>query len=143
MNDSRQVPISPGLFTWPSDRPRLLGSRCADCGNITFPRADCCPKCGAETLTEIDLESKGTLWTWTSQSFRPKPPYKAGDTEETFKPYYVGYVELPGQVMVESRLLVDDETRLKIGMPMELEIVKYREDGDREIMIYAFRPVGA
>lgn len=67
----------------------------------------------------------------------------AGDTEETFKPYYVGYVELRDQVMVESRLLVEDETQLKIGMPMALEILKYRDDGDCEIMIYAFRPLSA
>lgn len=140
MNGIRQVPIASGLFTWPSDHPRLLGSRCTECGIYTFPRTDCCPQCGLETLAEAELANQGTLWTWTSQSFRPKPPYNAGDTDETFKTYYVGYVELPGQVMVESRLLVDDETQLKIGMPMTLEIVKYRQDGDREVMIYAFRP---
>jgi len=143
MNEIRQVPIAPGLFTWPSDHPRLLGSQCAGCGIYTFPRTGCCPKCGLETLADTELANRGTLWTWTSQSFRPKPPYDAGDTDETFKTYYVGYVELPGQVMVESRLLVDDETQLKIGMPMALEIVKYRQDGDREVMIYAFRPLSA
>lgn len=143
MNASRQIPIAPGLFTWPCAQARLLGSRCEACTSITFPQAACCPKCGAETLAPIELADRGTLWTWTSQGFRPKPPYNAGDTEETFRPYYVGYVELPQQVMVESRLLVDDETALKIGMPMALEIVRYRQEGDAEIMIYAFRPLGA
>lgn len=143
MNDSSKVPIAPGLFTWPCAQPQLLGSRCAGCGIVTFPQTGCCPKCGLEAMAETALATEGTLWTWTSQSFRPKPPYNAGDTEETFKTYFVGYVELPGQVMVESRLLVDDETQLKIGMPMALEIVKYRQDGEHEIMIYAFRPLSA
>ena len=143
MSECTQIPIAPGLFRWPSDRPRLLGSKCAQCANTAFPQTPCCPKCGSATLVESELADQGTLWTWTSQSFRPKPPYNAGDTDETFKTYYVGYVELPGQVMVESRLLVGNETQLKIGMPMALEIVKYRQDGDREIMIYAFRPFGA
>lgn len=143
MNDNKQIPIAPGLFTWPAAHPALLGSHCTGCGNMTFPQAACCPKCGLEKLTKAELATQGTLWTWTSQSFRPKPPYNAGDTEESFKTYYVGYVELPGQVMVESRLLVDDETQLKIGMSMALEIVKYRTDGENDIMIYAFRPLAA
>jgi len=51
------------------------------------------------------LERTGTLYTWTVQGFRPKPPY-AGP--EGFEPYGVGYVELPGEVRVEARLTVAD-----------------------------------
>ena len=29
---AEQVAIEEGLFTWPSDDPRLLGSQCQDCG---------------------------------------------------------------------------------------------------------------
>ena len=34
---AEQVAIEEGLFTWPSDDPRLLGSQCQDCGAIIFP----------------------------------------------------------------------------------------------------------
>ena len=39
------------------------------------------------------LPSRGTLWTWTTQGFEPKPPF-VPDGE--FEPYAVGYVEFSG-----------------------------------------------
>lgn len=142
MPTPRRVPIAPGLFTWPSDDPHLIGSECGSCLNVGFPAQSSCPKCGAPSERRIRLAKTGTLWTWTSQCFRPKPPYRGDDTKETFQPYYVGYVELAGQVRVESRLEVRDGAELAIGMPMELVIVKFRDDGDgNEVMTYAFRPI--
>jgi len=85
-----------------------------------------------ERLGERLLGRTGTLHTWTVQGFRPKPPY-AGPEE--FEPYGVGYVELPGEVLVEARLTVADPDRLRIGMPVELVIVPF---GDR--VTYAFAP---
>ncbi len=32
-----QVPVAQGVFTWPSDEPRLIGSRCDACGTYDFP----------------------------------------------------------------------------------------------------------
>ncbi|MFT6311000.1 MAG: putative OB-fold protein, partial [Porticoccus sp.] len=34
---TKQIPIQEGLFTWPSDNPALLGSRCQQCGIADFP----------------------------------------------------------------------------------------------------------
>ena len=69
----------------------------------------------------------GTLWTFTTQTFRPpSPPYDGGDTAESFQPYALGYVELPGEVVVEARLTEPDPARLAIGQPMRLVIVPYR-----------------
>jgi len=132
-------PIADGLFTWPSPEPRLIGGRNRTTGDIVFP----CPsgEDGGE-FEPIELQPRGELWSWTIQRFRPKPPYAGDDTDETFVPYAVGYVELPGEVIVESRLSENDPDKLKIGMPMELEIVPFRKtpDGD-EIVTYSFRPV--
>ena len=86
---------------------------------------------------------RGTLWTFTTQDFRPpSPPYDGTDTAETFQPYALGYVELPGEVMVEARLTEPDPARLAIGQPMRLAIVPYtvRADGT-EVMTFAFAPV--
>ena len=101
----QQVPIAKGLFSWPADAPRLLGSRCGECGAYAFPSQDGCPRCSAE-MEEVELSPTGTVWTWTSQEFLPKaPPYAGEETAETFQPYYVGYVELEGELRVESRLV--------------------------------------
>ncbi len=126
-------PIADGLFTWPADQPRLIGSRCRECGAVTFPAQRSCPRCTSVDVEERLLERRGTLYTWTVQGFRPKPPY-AGP--EDFEPYGVGYVELPGEVRVEARLTVADPDRLRVDMPVELVIVPV---GDQ--VTYAFAPV--
>ena len=140
---AKQVPIDEGLFTWPSNDPRLIGSKCEDCGVVTFPAQKSCPACCGEDVQSLELERRGTLWTWTIQGFLPnRPPYTGPETPETFKPFGVGYVELPGQVRVESRLKCDDVDKLKIGMEMELVVEKYVIDEDgNEIMAFFFAPV--
>lgn len=138
-----QVPVEPGVFTWPSDDPRLIGSRCTECGTHTFPAQDGCPRCTGTSMERVELEKRGTLWTWTVQGFPPKSPPYAGDADpETFEPYGVGYVELPGQVKVEARLTEADPARLTIGMEMELVLVPLTTDGEgHRVMTFAFRPV--
>ncbi|QRY42724.1 OB-fold domain-containing protein [Mycolicibacterium boenickei] len=127
-------PVAEGLFTWPSDNPRLIGS--LKDGRYSFPaRPD---------EDEVLLEARGTLWGFTTQQFRPpSPPYDGDDDAETFVPYALGYVVLPGQLMVQARLTESDPAKLTIGQDMELRIVTYttRPDGT-EILTYAFAPVG-
>ena len=52
------------------------------------------------------------------QRFRPKTPPYAGP--DAFEPYAVGYVELPGALIVESRLTGIPFEQLRIGMPLQL-----------------------
>ena len=138
---SHARPIAEGLFSWPSDSPRLLGSRCQDCDRAVFPAQGSCPACGSDRVVVEPLPNRGTLWTWTVQRFLPKSPYSSGETLETFEPYGVGYVELPGAVRVESRLTVNDPEQLRIGMQMELVIETFRRDADGDIVTFAFAPV--
>jgi uncharacterized OB-fold protein len=85
------------------------------------------------------LARRGTLWTFTVQSFEPKAPY---DGPSPFAPYGVGYVELPGELLVESRLTESDPDRLEIGAEVELVIEPFRRDADGdEVLTFAFRPV--
>ena len=136
-----KVPIAEGLFTWPSDNPALLASRCRQCGIATFPAAESCMACSGQDVSIEELPHKGTLWTWTVQQFMPKSPYHSNETPETFKPYGVGYVELPGGVRVEGRLTENDPKKLHIGMEMELLFDTYRveENGD-EVISFFFKP---
>lgn len=138
---SAQTSIDERLFTWPSDSPALIGSRCA-CGVVTFPSQDACPRCG-NVMETIELPTRGTLWTWTTQGFRPKGPpegyYLGPESEQDFVPYFLGYVELPGHCKVETRLVGDGFT---IGDEMELVIVPFRQDEDgNDVMTFAFTKV--
>lgn len=139
-----RVPVDPTLFTWPDEAPRLLGSECRDCGTIVFPAQTSCPACCSDQIVQRRLGTRGRLWTWTIQSFPPKPPFAGPATPEAFRPYGVGYVELPGETRVETPLTVGDPEQLCIGMEMELTFVPLNTDAEgREVMTFAFRPVAS
>lgn len=132
-----QKPIAE-VFTWPSDEPELLGSRCEACGATTFPAQSRCPRGDRGTMTEVRLPRRGTLVSWTTQGFPPVVPF-AGEV-----PFGVGLVQLGDVVRVESRLATADPEELDFGMEVELTVVPFAtdEDGD-EIVTFAFQPVGA
>jgi uncharacterized OB-fold protein len=135
-----RVPIAEGIFTWPSDEPRLIGGRCGACGIVTFPAQDSCPRCASTEMAERRLSRRGRLWAWTTQEFPPPSPPYSGPTGEDFVPYGVGYVELGGEVRVESRLT--ETEGLEEGMEMELVLVPFRTDeAGNEVVTFAFRPV--
>ena len=139
---TNQVPIAEGLFTWPSNNPALLGSRCDNCGIASFPVAESCMACSGTQVSVEELPRSGTLWTWTVQQFMPKTPYHSNETAETFQTYGVGYVELPGGVCVEGRLTENDPDKLRIGMEMELIFDTFRtEDNGDEVISFFFKPV--
>jgi uncharacterized OB-fold protein len=133
------VPVADGLITGTVEEPELIGSECADCGTVTFPRQDSCPRCTSQNTAERRLARRGTLWTWTVQCFPPKSPPYAVPPGEDFEPYGVGYVELPGEVRVETLLTERDPERLRIGMPMELTLIQ--APGRADAVTYAFRPI--
>jgi len=136
-----RVPVADGIFTWQSDQPKLLGSRCTNCGNHMFPVQDGCPRCMSSESEQVELATRGTLWSWTVQAFPPKAPPYLGPIGDDFVPYGVGYVELPDQVRVEARLTENDPAKLEIGMEMELVIEPLGADDDgNELITYAFAP---
>src|SRR4051794_13058755 len=137
-----QVPVAEGLFTWPGDAPQLIGSRCADCGIVTFPVQDSCPRCASISMEEHLLARRGTLWAWTTQSFPPPTPPYVGPVGKEFVPFGVGFVDL-GEVKVEARLTTTDAAVLHAAVrehtPMDLVVVPVGADDDgNEIVSYAF-----
>lgn len=119
------------LFT-SLDPPLLAGARCAGCGTVTFPVQSTCPRCTRTDMQTVPLPDRGTLWTFTVQSFEPKAPYlppAAG-----FVDYGVGYIDL-GDVIIESRL-EGDLDRLQIGAPMRLTLLQ--PWSDQNIVTFAF-----
>ncbi|WP_239395714.1 Zn-ribbon domain-containing OB-fold protein [Frankia sp. CiP3] len=136
---TRTRPVDDGLFVEGDDGPSLVASGCRSCGTTTFPRQRSCPRCARMDMADRVLPRRGTLWSFTVQGFRPKSPY--ADPAD-FTPYGVGYVELPGAVIVEARLTENDPRRLRIGDPMELVLVPLRTDDDgTQVLTYAFAPV--
>lgn len=135
-----RVPIAQGIFTWPDDEPRLIGSRCARCAIVTFPGQPSCPRCASTEMAEHLLPRRGRLWAWTTQEFPPPSPPYTGPQGKDFVPYAVGYVQLGDEVRVEARLT--ELAGLRTGGEMELVLVPFRTDDDgNEVVTFAFRPV--
>ena len=131
-------PVAEGVFSGEGNNVHLLAGKRKSDGKIVFPRP-----AGAEAgdYETIELANKGKLWSFTIQRFRPKTPYNGLGDDKNYKPFGVGYVELPGQIIVESRIITDDFSKLKIGMPMELFLEPYAKDANgTEVVTYAFRP---
>lgn len=121
-------PIAADLWT-DEHSPRLIGGRLPG-GKVIFPM----PKGDAARDVEIyPLSRTGTLWSWTRQDFRPKEPYSG---PEAFEPYLLGFVELPGETIVETRIVDARLEDLKLGMAMEFVVAPF----DDHRSTYAFRP---
>ena len=107
-------PVDDELFAQ-LDPPALAGSGCADCDVVVFPATARCPGCAGEKVARQALPTRGTVWTWTTQSFAPKPPYEK--PASGFEPFVVGYVDL-GSVLVESRIVgavaIGDQVDLRL-----------------------------
>ncbi len=123
-------PIATNLWS-EGPEPHLLGGRDAD-GKILFPVPEGDAANGVEV---IKLSRTGTLWSYTQQEFKPKPPY---DGPEEFVPFLVGFIELPNEIIVESHIVETSLNELTLGMPMELVITAF----DDTRSMFAFRPQG-
>jgi uncharacterized OB-fold protein len=131
------APIAEGLFEVEDGVPHLIGARRLSDSRMVFP-APTGPE--AANYERIRLSPYGQLWSFTVQRFRPKsPPYAGDDDEKTFRPYAIGYVELPGEVIVEARIDTEDFAGLKVGAPMRLKLAPFRRAGG-EVLSYAFEP---
>ncbi|MXP19997.1 DNA-binding protein [Gordonia sp. HNM0687] len=119
------------------DPLQLAGSRCTTCTTTTFPPQSDCPRCTTRSMSEVALPREGTLWTWTVQTFCPKPPFVA--PPEGFTPFCVGYIDL-GEVIVES-LLDAGPDELRTAARMRLVPHRWDTPDGEHATGYAFRPV--
>ena len=132
------APIADGLFEDVDGAARLIGARRKSDGRMVFP-APGGPE--AANYERVPLSPEGVLWAFTIQRFRPKsPPYAGAEDEASFRPYAVGYVELPGEVIVESRIETEDLAGLRVGAPMRLKLVPFQRTGG-PVLSYAFEPI--
>ena len=133
-----RVAVKPGYFTVPDDPavpPRLLGTRCEDCGEHFFPRRRVCAKCLSERTVAVELGPRGRLHSYTFVHF---PLFGSMRVEHVG--YGVGQVDLLEGPRVQLPLAGRQED-YRIGMEVETELEPLREDDGRDVVIVRFRPV--
>jgi len=139
MTEKQTIPMlndneSP-LFTWPSERPQLIGGKCKTCGEVIFPKQPQCPKCYTETVEELLLSTRGKIYSSTV-SYIPPPMYEGP------VPYAVGYVELPERVLIATPFSGTGTVPPPIGTEVELVIEELGEDDEGNMLMqHKFKPV--
>ena len=126
-----RVPFREGLFKKVDGNWTLVGVKCKQCGQITFPRRESCLNCLGQDLEETCLSQTGTLYTYTvvhmpSEHFEP--------------PYAVGWIGLPEGIKLFSQIRGWQEFPLQTGMDMELYFEDLWEEEDKAVFGYVFRP---
>jgi uncharacterized OB-fold protein len=118
-------------------RYALVGEVCPHCDAKIFPPRDVCPECGGEAKEAYNFSGKGEVYSFTRMGDGP-----AGFEEQA--PYTVALVKLAEGPVVTAQLTDLGDSRVEIGMPVEMVTRRIRQDGDERGMIvygYKFRPV--
>jgi uncharacterized OB-fold protein len=134
-----RVPIKPGFFTVPDDPkepPKFLATCCESCGEYFYPRRAICAQCLSEQTVDVELEGRGTLYSYTFVHI----PLFGSTNIEHMEGYGVGQIDLPEGPRIQAPL-AGKQAEFRIGQQLVAELDTLREDGGRELVIVRFRPV--
>jgi uncharacterized OB-fold protein len=108
----------------------LVGTHCNSCGETFFPDRRVCAACGSEDTLEVPLRGPGELFSYTVVHQAP-----TGFTA----PLAVGYVRLPGDVLVLGPIDVERDDLVE-GLPLDIHVgqTSVAEDGS-PVTTYRFK----
>jgi uncharacterized OB-fold protein len=110
----------------------LVGGECVECGRKFFPVKQCCPGCGGDQVSAIQLARSGNLYSYSVIHSAPRG----------FKvPYSVGFVDLEDGVRVFGQI-DGDPAELELDGLMEPVFGTIREGDAGSVEGYKFRRVG-
>jgi len=141
MSAKQQIPFVEGFFEWPSTDPRLIGSRCVECGNAFFPKGFRCPDpaCFGDEVEDVRFPRSGILSSFTVVRYPPPPPFVPTDPFEAFA---IAEVEFDNGVQVIGPVPVEVGLDLNVGSPMQTEIdAYYTNEAGTEVVGWKFRPI--
>lgn len=138
------APVIEGWFTT-GPEPALVGTKCAECGTIAFPRETTfCknPACASETFEDVELSRRGTVWSYTDAQYQPPAPYIPAT--DPYEPFALAAVELPEGLVVMGQVAdgygVDD---LTVGAGVELVVEPLYTDDEGVKTIWRWKPTAA
>jgi uncharacterized protein len=135
----KEILVGEGLFVRPqspSEEPKLIGSKCVKCGEVTFPKQPRCANCSSDATEEILINSRGKLYSFSNVN-HPVPEGYKGPI-----PFGVGMVEVPEGVMIMCYLTESSPEKLRVGMDMALVIEKlFDADDGCAVIGFKYKPV--
>lgn len=116
-------------------RYNLIGTRCANCGKIFFPRRSICPECRRSSLGKMEpykLKDEGTVFTFSII-------HEASAANSILKPYAVAMIQTDDGVLITGQLVDVDLDKVEIGMKVRAVLRKLGEDGPAGIINYGYK----
>jgi len=92
-------------------------------------------------VEDILLSKRGKLWSWSTQYYKPPPPFIPPDP---YVPFAVGLVEFPEGIKVLGIMTGCSHPDKELKVDMEVEVVAGRlfvDEDDNEVIGWKFRPV--
>lgn len=136
-NPSQPTPSRSAMPAWfDTSGPHLLGQHCTGCGAVFFPpTSDFCqnPSCDNDTFEIRPMSTRGRVWSWTTNHYRPPAPAVSPDP---FVPYTVVAVELAAEAMVVLGQLSGASPALSVGDEVELRSERLLVDDTGEQMVW-------
>jgi 3-hydroxy-3-methylglutaryl CoA synthase len=127
-------PYSSLAMLWKEQKQdlRLLATRCAVCGDISFPRQRVCRQCRAkDQMVDFPLGRRGTVYTFTRDHLFPNPD----------PPTAMLVADLDGGGRFYGQMTDAPAAVAKIGLRVELTFRRLHEGGGYYNYFWKLRPV--
>jgi uncharacterized OB-fold protein len=116
-----------------SQRYKLVGEVCPECGIKMFPPRDVCPECADNSpQPDFKFSGKGEVYSHTTVH---NPP----DGFEEMAPYTVALVKLEEGPLVTAQLTDVATGEVEIGMPVEMVTRKLQTQGQEGLIVYGYK----
>ena len=116
-----------------SQRYKLVGEVCPECGIKMFPPRDVCPECAdSSPQPDFQFSGKGEVYSHTTVH---NPP----DGFEEMAPYTVALVKLEEGPLVTAQLTDIATDEVEIGMPVEMVTRKLQTQGQEGLIVYGYK----
>src|SRR5690349_19400736 len=117
---------TPAIEAWftTGPEPALIGSRCATCGHVSFPKETVVcknPACAGEQFEDVELSRRGRVRSYTDAQYQPPPPYIP--RFDPCVPFALAAGELPEGLVVMGQVAAGfGVADLSVGAEVELVV---------------------
>ena len=115
-----------------SQRYRLIGVECEDCGWKSFPQRQICPQCKSMEVHPHEFKPEGKVYSHTVI-------YDAPAGYEKSIPYAAALVQLDEGPLVTAQLTDVNVDDVRIGMPVEMVTRRLRQYGEDGLIVYGYK----
>jgi scaffold protein (connect acetoacetyl-CoA thiolase and HMG-CoA synthase) len=129
-----QLPFNHTGFRAFLSQHKLMGSRCAQCGEIFLPPRPLCPHCYGTQMEWIELSGAGELAGFTT--IYVGLPAMAAQGFDRQHPYCTGVIRLAEGPLISGQLIDVDCAHpedIRVGLPVQAAYIEHRDSQEKNV----------